>query len=202
MLEDHRAPVGDDSAGGVVAQPAHHLANIEHTALVAEGLDDVEAAAFVDVETDGVGEHRLGGDEVGLEPVRQPELPDRQLRLVRRLFHARLPDRQGILAGRGSLLVRRNCQSTTGQRKENGASRGKLAVSHRGNVSPGGATFKQPGSSHSARSLRVMPNAAVAEVVRTGAALAAVDATTTSPKSRNFAVTVLPPLWLVTAMPK
>ena len=54
----------------------HVVADIEHAAAVAVGLGDENAAALVDAERDGVGEHRLGGPEFDDEALGHPHALD------------------------------------------------------------------------------------------------------------------------------
>ena len=101
-LTDHRLAVGDDAAGGVVVEPVHHLPDVQHAVVQPEGFGDEEAALLVDVERDRVGQARLGGEQLGLEPFGQAELTDGQLRFFRCGLNMGLPfARRGLRRGKG-----------------------------------------------------------------------------------------------------
>ena len=65
----HGDAVGDGAAGEVVVEPVHVAAVVGDAVVQAERLGDVEAALLVEGEADGVGQHRLGGEEIDLEAV-------------------------------------------------------------------------------------------------------------------------------------
>ena len=63
----HGDAVVDGAAGEVVVEPVHVAADVGDAVVKAEGLGDVEAVLLIDGEADGVGEQRLGGEEIDLE---------------------------------------------------------------------------------------------------------------------------------------
>jgi hypothetical protein len=83
ILLDHRLACRDGAAGGVVVEPVHHAADVDHVLLAPERLDHVEPVLLVDVKGDRVGHPRLGREQLDLKPRRHLELPERLLALVR-----------------------------------------------------------------------------------------------------------------------
>ena len=82
-LPVHRHPVGDRAAGQVVVEPVHVTARVGHPGLVPERLGDVEDPLLVDAEGDGIGQERLGREELHLQPCRHADRADGPLALVR-----------------------------------------------------------------------------------------------------------------------
>ena len=78
----HGHAIGDRPAGQVVVEPVHVPARVGHPLVQAERLGDVSDPFLIDAEGDRVGQERLGGEQLDLEPGRHAERPDRSLSLV------------------------------------------------------------------------------------------------------------------------
>ena len=74
--------VFEGAVGELVFEGPHVVADIEDAGAVAVGLGDEDAALFVEVEGDGIGEHGLGGPEGGDEAGRELHALERLLALV------------------------------------------------------------------------------------------------------------------------
>ena len=82
MAGDGGGLVFEGAVGELVFEGPHVVADIEDAGAVAVGLGDEDAALFVEVEGDGVGEHGLGGPEGGDEAGRELHALERLLALV------------------------------------------------------------------------------------------------------------------------
>jgi hypothetical protein len=67
----HGHAILDGAASQLGFEPAFGLqvaAVVDNAAVEPERLDDIDSALFVEAEANGVGDHRLGGDQAGLGP--------------------------------------------------------------------------------------------------------------------------------------
>src|SRR5262249_34863148 len=65
--------------GKVVVEPVVMAADVGNTGVEAKGFDDVEAVVPIDAETNGIGQHWLGGEETDLQPGGNTDALDRSL---------------------------------------------------------------------------------------------------------------------------
>jgi hypothetical protein len=82
MVGDHLPPHGQRPAGGVLVEPGHLVANVEHAPFESESLNDVEPALLIDPERHGIRQPGLGREEIHLEPRRRLEARDDLLSVI------------------------------------------------------------------------------------------------------------------------